>query len=228
MKLWYEWDFVHAAVESQKAIEINPNSAEAHINYGWCLVFTGRYAEACEQAAIAYTIDPLSLMNHWFVGWIYFYSEQFEKMTEISRRSIELEPNFFGGHMMLGSVLCVEKQYTAARAELELAVKLNYSFMTLSTLGILAGDMKDEAWRKEIISEMETLGKTQPLSNFDLGQVYTFMGDYDRAAGFFEKAIELREGFLVLARDNIRVYGNQHLNPKIEEVLKKVAPLNEN
>ncbi len=225
MKLWYEWDFVNAAVESQKAIEINPNSAEAHINYAWCLVFTGRYVEACEQAAIAYTIDPLSLMNHWFVGWIYYYSGQFEKMIEISRRSIELEPNFFGGHMMLGSVLGVEKQYTTARVELELAVKLNYSFMTLSTLGILAGDMKDEARSKEIISEMETLGKTQPLSNFDLGQVYTFMGDYDRAAAFFEKAIELREGFVVLARDNIRVYGKQHLNPKIEAVLEKVAPL---
>jgi adenylate cyclase len=226
MKLWYEWDFVNAAVESQKAIEINPNSAEAHINYAWCLVFTGRYAEASEQAAIAYTIDPLSLMNHWFVGWIYFYSGQFEKMIGISRRSIELEPNFFGGHMMLGSVLSVEKQYTTARVELELAVKLNYSFMTLSTLGVLAGDMKDEARSKEIISEMETLGKTQSLSNFDLGQVYTFMGDYDRAAGFFEKAIELREGFVVLARDNIRVRGEKHLNPKIEAILKKVAPLN--
>jgi hypothetical protein len=46
------------------------------------------------------------------------------------------------------------------------------------------------------------------------------------AIAFFDKAIELREGFVVLARDNIRVYGNQHLNPKIETVLKKVTRLN--
>ena len=42
---------------------------------------------------------------------------------------------------------------------------------------------------------------------------------------FYDRAITLREGFVVLARDNIRVYGKQHLNSKIEAVLKKVAPL---
>ena len=72
---------------------------------------------------------------------------------------------------------------------------------------------------------METLGNTQSLSNFDIGQVCTFMGDYDRAVIFYDRAIKLREGVVVLARDNIRVYGKQHLNSKIEAVLKKVAPL---
>lgn len=226
MKLWYDWDFENAAIESQKAIELNPNRAEAYINYAFCLVFIGKYTKACEQALIAYNLDPLSLMNHWFVGWTYFYSGALEKMMEIGKKAIALEPNFFGGHMMVSANFQVNKQYEAAAEEMELALKLNHSFMTLGQAGILANAMKDESRSNAILSDMETLGKTQPLSNCDLGLVHTFRGDYDSAIACFEKAIELREGFMVLTKDNLRLYGKHHLTPAILEVLKKVVPLN--
>src|ERR1019366_3935194 len=77
MKLWYEWDFKNAAILSKKAIDINPNSAEAHVNYAYCQVFTGNYTEACEYASTAYNLDPFSLMNNWMVSWAYYYSGQF-------------------------------------------------------------------------------------------------------------------------------------------------------
>ena len=225
LQLWYEWDFKNSAIHFQKAIDINPNSAEAHWGYAYWFIFTGHYAEACEHALIAYNLDPFSLMNNWFVGWAYYYSRQFEKAMEIGRRLIELEPAFFGGHFMVGTILVSEKKFTEAAPELELAVKLNYSFMTLTNLGGLAGMMKDEARAREIIIEMEVLGKTQTFSNYAIGMVYTYLGEYDRAVMFFEKAIENREGFMILARDGILLMDKNHYHPKIEAVLKKMTPL---
>ena len=35
LQLWYEWDFKNSAIHFQKAIDINPNSAEAHWNYSY-------------------------------------------------------------------------------------------------------------------------------------------------------------------------------------------------
>jgi len=164
-------------------------------------------------------------MNNWFVAWVYFYSSQFEKAMKIGRRLIELEPVFFGGHFILGTILETEKKFTEAKDELETAVKLNYSFMTLCNLGTLAGMMKDETRAGEIIKEMEVLGKTQTLSNFGIGMVHAFLGGYDHAVLFFEKGIEKREGFMLLARDGFPLFDKNQYHPKIEEVLKKMTPL---
>ena len=227
LKLWYEWDFKNSAIHFRKAIDINPNSAEAHWGYAYWFIFTGHYPEACEHALIAYNLDPFSLMNNWFVGWAYFYSRQLEKAMEIGRRLIELEPAFFGGHFMVGTILLSEKKFAEARPELELAVRLNYSFMTLTNLGAIAGMEKDEARAREVIIEMEVLGKTQTFSNYAIGMVYANLGDHDHAVMFFEKAIENREGFMILAKDGMLIMDKNLIHPKIEAVLNKMAPLNE-
>jgi adenylate cyclase len=226
MKLWYEWDFNNAAILSQKAIDINPNSAEAHVNYAFCQVFKGNYTEACAYAAIAYNLDPISLMNNWLVAWVYFYSGQIEKGGEIVKRLIDLEPAFFGGHHIIGSILLSEKKYTEARKAIETALRLNYSFLTLGNAGILSGMMKDERRTREIIKEMEVLGKTLPFSNYACGMVYTFLGEYEQAALFFEKGIELREGLMLFVQANILLLDKKYHHPEIEAVLNKMTPLN--
>ena len=38
VKLWYEWDWTGAANDFKRAIQLNPNYAEAHHNYADCLV----------------------------------------------------------------------------------------------------------------------------------------------------------------------------------------------
>jgi len=224
MKLWYEWDFYDAAIHFQRALEINPNNAEVHVNYAYCFLFTGKLAEACNQAAIAYSLDPFSLMNNWLVVWPYFYSRQFEKFKEIGNRLIELEPAFFGGHYIIGEAGMIEGNPTAL-AEMETAVQLNYSFLTLGGLGVYFGIMKEAAKAREIITKMEELGKTQPLSNYSIGIVNTFIGEYDTAALYFEKAIENREGLVLFTKLSLLLFDKNLFHPEIEKVLKKMTPL---
>ena len=42
LKFWYEWDFKNALSLYQKAIEINPNMADAHAWYAHCLNAIGQ------------------------------------------------------------------------------------------------------------------------------------------------------------------------------------------
>ncbi len=42
IKMYYEWDFAAATIEFKKAIELNPNFAEAHEQYATCMVFIGQ------------------------------------------------------------------------------------------------------------------------------------------------------------------------------------------
>lgn len=222
MKFWYEWNCKEALTIYQKAIEINPNMAEAHAWYAHCLNAIGQYTKGFEHTAIAYNLDPFSLINDFYVGWGYLHSGYYEKAEELGKRMIELEPAFYTGHTILGNSLMIQKKYKDAQAPLEMAVKLNYSFLTLSSLGILYGMTGNEAKAREILEEMEVLGKTQPLSNYDKGFVHIFLGEYALAALHFEKGIALRQGLMIVAKDYLLLLDKKKYVPQIEEVLNKL------
>jgi tetratricopeptide (TPR) repeat protein len=141
---------------------------------------------------------------------------------------IELEPAFYSGHTIAGVALMVQKKYEEAQVPLEMALKLNYSFLTLAQAGILCGMTGNETKAREILKEMEVLGKTQPLSNYDKGFVHIFIGEYGLAALHFEKGIEVREGLMVVAKDFLLLLDkNQHV-PQIAEVLEKIEVFKRN
>ena len=222
LKFWYEWDCKDALSLYQKAIEINPNMAEAHAWYAHCLNAIGQYTKGFEHTAIAYNLDPFSLINDFYVGWGYLHAGHYEKAQELGKRMIELEPSFYSGHTILGNSLMIQKKYKEAQAPLEMAVKLNYSFLTLSSVGILYGMTGKETKARQILEEIEVLGKTQPLSNYDKGFVHIFLGEYELAAMHFEKGIELRQGLMIVAKDYLLLLDKKQYVPQIEEVLKKL------
>ena len=222
MKFWYEWDCKDALSIYQKAIEINPNMAEAHAWYAHCLNAIGQHTKGFEHTVIAYNLDPFSLINDFYVGWGYLHAGHYEKAQELGKRMIELEPTFYSGHTILGNSLMIQKKYKEAQAPLEMAVKLNYSFLTLSSVGILNGITGNETKARQILEEIEVLSKTQPLSNYDKGFVHIFIGEYELAAKHFEKGIELRQGLMIVAKDYLHLLDKKQYVPQIEEVLKKL------
>lgn len=60
MKLWFEWDWAAAEREYLRAIELNPNSPDAHVWYAWALAAQDRHQEAVSRARFAHELDPLS------------------------------------------------------------------------------------------------------------------------------------------------------------------------
>ena len=70
IKLHYELNIAEATIDYKKAIAINPNSAECHIQLAFCAVLSGHYAEAKHHAALADSLDPYSLMNLFIIAGI--------------------------------------------------------------------------------------------------------------------------------------------------------------
>ena len=103
VKLHYEWKYEEAVAKFDRAISLNPNSADCHIQLGFCAAFKNDYQKAMEHAVIAESLDPFSLMNLWYVGVIYLVVGDTEKILSKGMRLIDLEPHFFGGHMWAGA-----------------------------------------------------------------------------------------------------------------------------
>lgn len=223
MQLLYEWDYGRAATSFKKAVTFNPNTAELHGQYALFWSLLGKHDKAHKHLSLALSLEPFSFINNFYAGYIYWLSENFERAIAQGKRLVELEPTFWGGHILIGLNLIQSKNYAESLVALKNALHLNYNGLTLSTRGVLFGLSGDIAKAKETLHKMNTLSRTQPVNNYDIGIVYACMGDIDTACAFFEKAIKVHEPpmlfFKYIVRDWLKEFKN---DPRYIELLEKI------
>jgi serine/threonine-protein kinase len=218
-----ESDFAAATIEFKKAIELNPNSADAHVSFAVHMGFCGNYSEAIKHASIAHNLDPFSLINNYRIAIVYWMDGDYEKVLEYGRRLVELEPGFYGGHVIIGFGLEGLKRYKEAVPEIEMAVNQNYVSATLLRLGLIYGLIGEKEKAREVLEKMENLRSTQWVGNYDIGVVYMAMGEFDEAFQYFEKAIEKQEGLIVFLKYTIRSFPEFEKDPRTKQLLEKIG-----
>jgi serine/threonine-protein kinase len=223
MKMYYEWDFAAATIEFKKAIELNPNFAEAHQQYAKYLGHIGDYTEAIKHASIGYSLDPFSLLINYNVAVVYWMVGDYEKVLEFGRRSVELEQNFYSGHFIVGRGLMGLKRYEEAVPEIEIAVHQNYGSYTLLYLGLIYGLMGEKVKARKVLEEMGNLVSTQWVGNFEMGAVYVALGEFDEAFQYFEKAIEKHEGLMLWLKYTIRSFPEFEKDPRTKQLFEKIG-----
>jgi adenylate cyclase len=223
MKMYYEWDFAAATIEYKKAIELNPNLAEAHDKYAMCLGLLGNYAEAIKHASIAYSLDPFSLPTIDDIASVYWLSGDYEKEVEYGRRLIKLEPNFDGGYKHVGRGLMYLKRYEEAVSEFDTAVQINPSSLTLRYLGVIYAIIGEKIKTREVLEKMRKLVSIQSVGDCDIGVVYIALGEFDNAFKYFEKAIEKHEGFMLYLKHYIQLFPEFEKDPRTKQLLEKIG-----
>lgn len=223
IKLWYEWNFSEAANEYKKAIEINPNNAECHVQLAFCTVFQDNYSEHVELLKTAYNLDPFSLLNIYYIGAIYWMAGDFEKVLEFGRRSVELEPYFFAGHQDIGLALMGLNKYGEAITEFELAVSLNNSILTLHTLGWAYGMNGEKDKAIEVLEKMKNLGGRQTGGNVFFGIVHAAIKEFDMAFHYFDKAIEEHEAHMLFLKYWFRNFPAFKQDPRTVSLFEKIG-----
>jgi len=93
-----------AVVVARRAIELNPNFAEAHAILGHALVFCGDLKgglAACHQAERSSPRDSRGSWLYDTMGHAYFFLGDYEKAIEVSKRGVHQDPSLIGGLVTL-------------------------------------------------------------------------------------------------------------------------------
>jgi TolB-like protein/DNA-binding winged helix-turn-helix (wHTH) protein len=78
----YDWNWSGAEKEYRLALELNPNYADAHLEYGRFLQAVGRNDEATAQMNYAIKLDPLNFKTMDVVGYVTYASGQYDLAIE--------------------------------------------------------------------------------------------------------------------------------------------------
>jgi adenylate cyclase len=223
IKLHYEWKIREAEIEYKKAIAINPNFAEIHVQLGFCAALLGHDNEAIEHANKADSLDPFSLLNLYYIGVIYWGIGDPEKLLAIGKKLVDMEPNFPMGHAYVGVVNLVLKNYKEAIPQLELAVKLNPDLQNISFLGRCYGMMGEKMKAREIIEKMKKIEGADFVGNTLIGLVYGSIGEWDTAFQYFDKAIENRENRILWVKFDFRDVQMDMKDPRVLRLFEKMG-----
>ena len=193
MQMLYEWNFAAASTTFKNALELNWNTAELHGQYALYCALTEDPVKAEEHISQALLLEPFSLINNFYAGYVYWITGKIEKAIAQGKKLVALEPSFWGGHMIVGLNLITLKEYAESQDALEIALEINYNGITLSAYGALFGLSQETESARDILTQMVSLGKTQVVSNYDLGIVHACVGDVDLALPLFAAAIDQHE-----------------------------------
>ena len=118
LKSHYDFDFPGAQTEFMKAIELNPNDANAHLFYsGGYFTPMGRHTEAIAEMKKALELDPLSLPLNNYMGMAYLLAGDYDKSLEQFQRTIDLDPTFPLAHFFFSGLLADLGRYEEAIKE---------------------------------------------------------------------------------------------------------------
>jgi TolB-like protein/Tfp pilus assembly protein PilF len=90
----FEWDWDGADQAFRRALELNPNSEDAHRQYGMYLAYMGRFEEALQHGMRAVELAPFSLLANQVLGWTYYVARRYDESITQFRKTIALLEEF--------------------------------------------------------------------------------------------------------------------------------------
>src|SRR5215469_12793722 len=216
-----EWNWAKAETEYQRAIELNPNYATAHLWYGGELALTGQFDRALEELKIAADLDPLSVVITKDTGDVYYVSHRYDQAIEYFRKALEMDPDFVIAHRNLGLVYAQQQDFTRSIAELERARNLQNSPDVLADLGYvyaLSGKREDA---QRILGQLRSFSRRQFVFPDSYAAIYAALGDRDNAFEWLEKAY--REGGLLTGLKVDPRWDNLRRDARFDDLMRRVG-----
>jgi serine/threonine protein kinase len=225
VKSHYDFDFPGAQREFLKAIELNPNYANAHLYYaGGYLTPMGRHAEAIAEMKKALELDPLSSALNNYMGMTYLYAGDYQKSIQQFQRTIDLDPTFPFAHFFFSSCLEAigkyeqaieegQKGQLLAGASPERAAALAAEFLKAFRTGGPNG-----YWQKNL----ELALKDHEQNGIGLAGAYAGVGNKEKALEGLEKSYEERDPDITLVKYDPS-FKSLRGDPRFSALLKRIG-----
>jgi TolB-like protein/Flp pilus assembly protein TadD len=198
VKLMYEWDWPAAEKELKRAIELNPNYAEAHELHSYYFWVVGDLEKSFAELKRAQELSPISPIIMLDLATQFYYQRKPDEAIDAYRKLRELDPNLLGTLFIPAQAYERNREYGRAIDECERAISASGRDPgVLSALGYAYGSSGSHDKAQEIIRELETKWKARYFSPFILAVAYTGTGNKDGAFFWLTKAYESRDPQLI-------------------------------
>lgn len=223
VKFYADFDFPAAEQEFKRAIELNPNDAEAHRMYSVFLSAMGREQEAITEVHTSQALDPVSVFSSASAGWTYYYARQYEQAIDQCRRALELEANNVGAHACIGYSEIAERKFDEAIAECKTALKLSGNDpVRAGGLGRAYALAGKTAEARKLLQDLLAESQHHFVPPTSLAAVYTALGEKKEALDMLEKAYTDRDAYVTWIKVD-DAFDPLRDEPRFHDLLRRIG-----
>jgi len=220
-RLNYDWDWPGAEKEFKRAIELNPNSAEAHLDYAWFLDAMGRMEKGEKEHLRAQEVDPFNeRMNETF-----YHTRQYDRAIDVLRKSIERSSADMGAHWQLGILYDHEGMPNQAIAEWEqMFTSSGYEEEYGLARALRRGYAKSghQGALREVLKKLETMAGHQHVPPDLMAYFYESLGQEDQAFAWLEKAYAEHNSEITGLKTDL-MWDGLRSDPRFADLVRRVG-----
>jgi len=188
--LWQgDWDWSGAERELERALEINPNSEDAHRRYSSYFAMLDRPEEAIAEARRALEISPTLAWPYNHLGWVYYFARRYDDALAQYQKAMQVDPNASSAHLWIAWAYREKGMYKEAIAEF---LKMPDGAIKFGHLGNAYARAGQKAEAQKLLQKLIELSK-QKRGTWEVALIHAGLGDKDRAFEWLERAYQVRD-----------------------------------
>jgi len=224
VSFWGMWDAATADREFRRAIELDPNNANAHHWYSPVLETMGRYTEALTEIERAQALDPTSKSVLADKGIILYEAGRRQEALDLLRQMEKAEPEFVSPPRYLGRIYLEMGDYPNYLVELRKSAVLIHDSAALvvasaAERGYAAGGA--HAMFEYMRNEQQKLYDQGKFSSLGLAGTCALEGNKRDALKYLKIAYDQHEDDVVGIAGN-GLFDNLHDDPEMQRILAGV------
>lgn len=175
----------------ERAIELSPYNATAHLRYGWRMVSEFRLADAEREMRLAQEYDPLSPTHNIALCNILIFARKYNEAVKFCEQSLEIDRNVPGGRISLAEAYLFSGKNESSLSLAAEDARANpddlYSQGILGYVQARSGNLKEAA---EIAERLNTKAENAPVIYMDLVLTNYVAGRKTEAFEILKKALD--------------------------------------
>jgi DNA-binding winged helix-turn-helix (wHTH) protein/TolB-like protein/Tfp pilus assembly protein PilF len=223
LKYFYYWDWPGAEQSFKRALELDPNSVDAHQFYARLLATLGRYPEALAEVERARELDPRSTDLAVPLFAILEKQGHYDEALKALETALQMDKDATVAQRAIGKIYLLKGEYAKV---IELA---HEHFPNSKEIDLFWASMLATAYYKigqrdkatEMHDYLKKLAANDSKALYFLVMHYSEVGRIDEALAGLEKCLELREERMIWSKDEPRFAAIKD-DPRFHSLLQKM------
>jgi TolB-like protein/DNA-binding winged helix-turn-helix (wHTH) protein len=218
----YRWNYPAANDEIQRALQLDPNSAWAHIVSCWYELGEGNTRQGVSQCQRAVELDPVSLFYMCVLDNSHYFARDYDGAIQIALAVLQLDASYPQAYLDLASNYSAKGMYKEAVQQWLQFYKLTGRIKEAQSLKRAFDQAGYPGYlRQEIVNNLASYDHGKLGSAENLAEDYAALGDKDAAFEWLENAYSARAEVSFLKVDPS--FDGLRSDPRYADLLRRMG-----
>jgi eukaryotic-like serine/threonine-protein kinase len=219
---WFDWNWNEAENQFKRALELDPDNADAHIYYANLLSNMKRHDEALAEAKRARELDPLNLRINALEAQFLIHAGQTDEALARLQKTLELNPDYWLARIFTVSAYIEKGMYGEAVTAARGARDVYDSTRTIAFLGFaLAKSGKQREARAEL-ERLTKLSAERWVSPYNVAMISNGLDEREKTIRWLERGIEQRDPRVTFLKVEPK-WNNLRSDARYQDLLRRIG-----